>query len=88
MPAYVVPKKRKEMGAFLPNFEACLDKPVVMEEKWKLLTLEEGECVDVAKFSISDDLSYINVFQYRVSNIKGRLKEEMTENYTLPRHGQ
>lgn len=88
MPIYVVLKKRKEHGIFLPNFDAYTDKPTELEERWKLLELEDGDCVDVAKFSISSDLSYINVLQYRVSNLGGRLKEDMTESYTLPRYGR
>jgi hypothetical protein len=88
MPIYVVLKKRKEHGIFLPHFDAYVDKPTKLEERWKLLELETGDCVDVAKFSISDNLGYINVLQYRVSNLDGKLKEEMTEAYTLPRYGQ
>lgn len=88
MQAYVVLKKRKEMGIFLPNFEAYTDKPELLDEKWKLLTLEDGECVDVAKFSISPDLDYVQVMQYRVTNKNERMTEELLESYTLPRHGR
>lgn len=88
MAVYVVLKKRKEQGIFLPNFESYQDKPELEDPKHKLLTLEDGDCVDVAKFNLSQDLTYVHVMQFRVSNLNGKLKEEMLESYTLPRYGR
>lgn len=88
MAVYVVLKKRKEQGIFLPNFESYDEEPTLADPKHKLLTLEDGDCVDVAKFNLSQDLSYLHVMQFRVSNLNGKRKEEMTEDYTLPRHGR
>jgi hypothetical protein len=85
MPVYVVLKRRREEGVALPNFESFTELPVV-DPAHKLLTLEDGDCVDVAKFSLSADKSYLIAKEYRVSNIDGRLVEEETEHYTLPRH--
>ena len=72
---------------FLPNFESYIEKPELLEEKWKLLTLEPGDYVDVAKFNLSADLTYISVNQFRVSNVDNVLIETPTDNYTLPRWG-
>src|ERR1035441_2231863 len=87
MPIYVVLKKRKEAGIFLPNFESYAEKPELLEEKWKLLTLEPGDCVDVGKFTMSPDFQYVSVRQFRVSNLDGNLVETLTDSYTLPRWG-
>lgn len=87
MSVYIVLKKRKEAGIYLPNFEAYTEKPELTDPKWKLITLEPGECMDVAKFAVAPDFSYISVLQYRVSNLDGSLVESLTDAYTLPRWG-
>jgi hypothetical protein len=84
---YVVLKRRREDGVALPNFESFIDLPEVDPEH-KLLTIEDGECVDVAKFYLSQDKSYVIANQYRVSNIDNQLKEEIIESYTLSRNGK
>lgn len=85
MAVYVVLKKRSERGTFLPNFESFTELPVV-EPKHMLLTLEPGDCVDVAKFNLSEDLSYVEAKEFRVSNIDNQLVEELTGYFTLARH--
>lgn len=87
MAVYVVLKRRREEGVALPNFESFTELPTV-DPAHKLLTLEDGDCVDVAKFSLSIDKSYLIADEYRVSNIDGRLVEEQTEHYTLPRYAR
>ena len=87
MSVYVILKKRKEHGISLPMFQSYQDKPELEDPKHKLLTLEEGDCVDVAKFYLSADLTYISVMEYRVSNLGGVVQETKTESYTLPRFG-
>lgn len=87
MPVYVVLKKRREDGVALPNFESFAELPTV-DPAHKLLTLEPGDCVDAAKFYLSEDKTYLIANEYRISNINGQLKEEITETYTLGRPGR
>lgn len=85
MAVYVVLKKKREEGVSLPFFESFTELPEV-DPKHKLFTLESGDCIDVAKFYLSTDKSYVIAHEYTVSNVDGRLIEEKTQTYTLARH--
>lgn len=50
--------------------------------------LEDGDCIYGAKFSFPEDLSCINAFEYKISNIEGKPVEELLCQYTLPRYGK
>lgn len=84
MPIYVLLKKKREHQTSLPFYEIHQTVPEVAGRD-KLVTLEPGDCIDVATFSFSQDLTYLQVMEYRVSNIDGKVKEEFVESYTLPR---
>jgi hypothetical protein len=86
---YVYFKRRKEQGIFLPNFEIHDSEPEVEEEnKRRVHALDNDECIHGAKFSFSEDLSYINASEYRIANIEGKAVEELLCSYTLPRFGK
>lgn len=85
MPIYVVLKRKREEGVALPFFESFTELPIV-DPAHKLLTLEDGDCVDVAKFYLSEDKSYVIANEYRVSNIGGKPVEMLGEHYTLARY--
>jgi len=87
MPVYVVLKKRREEGVHLPFFESFTELPQI-DPAHKLLTLEVGECVDVARFQLSDDKTYVIVKEYCVSNIQNHLEEKLTATYLLGRPGK
>lgn len=89
MTIYVYFKKRKEQGIFLPDFEIHQQEPEVAEQdKRRVHALEDDECIYGAKFSFSEDLSFINTCEYRISNIEGKAVEELLCQYTLPRFGR
>lgn len=85
MPVYVLLKKKREHQTSLPFYEIHYKAPEVTGRD-KLVTLEPGDCIDVATFSFSQDLTFIQVMEYCISNIEGNVKEEFTESYTLPRY--
>lgn len=85
MPVYVLLKKKREHQTSLPFYEIH-DKAPEVAGRDKLVTLEPGDCIDVAAFSFSQDLTFIQVMEYCISNIDGKAKEEFTESYTLPRY--
>ncbi len=86
---YVYFKRRKEQGIFLPNFEIHESEPEVDEEnKRRVHALNNDECIYGAKFSFSEDLSYIRASEYRISNISGVPVEDLICQYTLPRFGK
>lgn len=89
MSVYVYFKRKKEGGIFLPNFEVHNTMPEGedVDEK-RVHSLEDGECIYGGKFYLSCDQSYIECFNYRVSNVGGQVDEEMIESYTLPRYGR
>lgn len=87
MSVYILLKKKQADAIYLPTFEVCSQRPVV-EERQKLFSLEEGECIDVADFSILDKDSYIMVQQYRISNLNNQAHQQLTEQYSLPRFGK
>jgi len=84
MKIYILLTKNRQHQMALPGYEIHSDIPEVTGRN-KLVALEPDECIDVASFTLSPDLSYIQVMEYRVSNINGLAKEELTEAYTLPR---
>lgn len=87
MSIYIILKRRKDVGITLPYFDVSLEQPI-LEDQQKLLVLESGECVDVANFGLSEDMSYITAHHYRISNIDNQLHQEMIETYSLPRYGR
>lgn len=82
MPAYVLLKKKIDHGISLPNFELYSHPPPI-GEKDKVIVIEDDHYLDVARISLSDDLSYVNVIQYRITNIAEIITEEIIEKYTL-----
>jgi hypothetical protein len=85
MSIYVLLKKKREHQTSLPFYEIHDSAPEVVGRD-KLMTLEPGDCIDVATFSFSDDLSYLKVTEYCISNDNGKAREQLTESYTLPRY--
>jgi hypothetical protein len=59
-----------------------------IESGQKLLVLELGDCIDVAKFSLSENKDYVIANEYRVSNINNSIEEKLTLEYTLSRFGK
>jgi hypothetical protein len=82
MPAYVLLKKKIDHGISLPNFELYSHLPPI-EEKGKVVVIEDDYYLDVARITLSDDLSYVNVIQYRITNIAEIITEEVIDRYTL-----
>jgi hypothetical protein len=93
MPIYVLLKKHREEGIVLPYFEVLTELPELIDHArpnrpLKLITLELGECVDVARFFLSDNQFYYVVEECRISNIDGEAQEEIIQAYTLGRFGK
>ncbi len=85
---YILLFKKTELGIRLPDFKTALVPFENVHVKDKVLSLEDNEYVDVARFSIAGEGTFITVEEYKLSNIDGTLYEEPTYQYTLPRHGR
>jgi hypothetical protein len=84
MPVYVLLKKTRVRNFSLPNFELYSHPPPVeQDQKQKILVIEDDHYVDVARFSLSKDLSYVNVEEHRITNTAEIITEEILERYTL-----
>lgn len=87
MSIFVALRKKREHDTTVPYFEIC-DRPPILEGRDKSITLEDGDCVDACIVSFSNDLTYIIVELYRVSNVDNVAKQELLETFTLPRAGR
>lgn len=83
MRVYVLILKNRDRGTFVPSYEVHMHSP---DASGRVLILEPGECVDVAKFRIMDDPTCVEVKEYRVSNIGGSPQEVLTDSYILERY--
>lgn len=87
MSVFILLKKKREHDTSLPYFEVHSSSPA-LGDRDKLLVLEDGYCADTSNFEFSNDLSYVIVHQYRISNIGGFAHQELLKTYTLPRVGR
>jgi len=85
MRVYVLILKNRDRGTFVPSYEIHMHSP---DASGRVLILEPGECVDVAKFKILDDPTCVEVKEYRVSNIDGKPTKKLTDTYILERYIQ
>lgn len=81
---YVLFKKIVEGGVRLPFYEVYTEQP--QPDKFqKLITLDDNECVEVAKCYLSKDNRSIEINTYKVSNINNSIDEKLVESYLLER---
>lgn len=87
MGVFVILRRKKEGGIYLPFFSSCDYKPdpEALDPKWKVIELLPNECVDVGRFTLHED--HISAELCRVSNLDGVLDEKITEKFLLPRFG-
>lgn len=89
MSIYVYFKRNMQLGIHLPNFETSLEEPQVAEDlKRRVHALDDDECIYGGRFSFSDDQTYIHCNHWRISNIGGKIVEELLESYTMPGYGK
>lgn len=81
---YVLFKKIVEGGVRLPFYEVYTEEPA-LDKFQKLITLNQDECVEVAKCYLTEDRKSIEVNTYRISNINNIPNERLVESYLLER---
>ena len=86
-PVYVLLKKKVSQGVRVSTHEIVSEPPTLLGVKEEVITLQPDECIDVADCDVFTDKdgSEIRVQAYRVSNIDGQVKRELTEVYSLER---
>ncbi len=74
------PKMADESYVYLPSYEIHYSAV-----QGKVAELNPDECVDAYKATLSEDMTYVKMELFRISNIEGKAKEEPTESFLIQR---
>jgi hypothetical protein len=78
---YVVFQKELDHNKRLPRFQVLTEPP---NHNFRVYQLEPGECLDAAQIFFGDEnMTYIRIDSYLVSNVDGQAKTDLVESYHM-----